>query len=159
MILNKLTTEVFKETSSLLRRGAPAWYPKENSNNRNIASRAGDDGKRKNAEKRLASSLSPSHRPHSVKLRINRSTLKDKVSLHRTAPNWINYVLHRKENYNKSNILRLATQYSLNLFVKRYDVIVNKHCWIIKHPCRLRINLCRSRKVLPCQTSKNKIWA
>ena len=58
MILNKLTTEVFKETSSLLRRGAPAWYPKENSNNRNIASRAGDDGKRKKARKGLASSLS-----------------------------------------------------------------------------------------------------
>ena len=58
MILNNLTTEVFKETSSLLRRGAPAWYPKENSNNRNIASRAGDDGKRKKARKGLASSLS-----------------------------------------------------------------------------------------------------
>ena len=53
-----------------------------------------------------------------------------------------NYILHRKKNYNKSNILRLATQYSLNLFVKRYNVIVNKHCWIIKHPCRFRINWC-----------------
>ena len=88
----------------------------------------------------------------SVKLRINRSTLKDIVSLHRTAPNWINYILNRKKNYNKSNILRLATQYSLNLFVKRYNVIVNKHCWIIKHPCLFRINWYRSRKVLPCKT-------
>ena len=39
-----------------------------------------------------------------------------------------NYILHRKKNYNKSNLLRLATQYSLNLFVKRYNVIVNKRC-------------------------------
>ena len=93
----------------------------------------------------------------SVKLRINRSTLKDIVSLHQTAPNWINYILHRKTKYNKSNILRLATQYSLNLFVKRYNAIVNKHCWIIKHPCRLRINLCRSREVLPCKTRNKKI--
>ena len=63
-------------------------------------------------------------------------------SLHRTAPNWINYSLPGKKKCNKSNISRLATQYSLNLFVKRYNVIVNKHCWIIKHPCRLRINWC-----------------
>ena len=68
-----------------------------------------------------------------------------------------NYILHRKKNYNKSNILSLATQYSLNLFVKRYNVIVNKHCWIIKHPCRFRINLYRSRKVLPCKTRNKKI--
>ena len=63
-------------------------------------------------------------------------------SPHRTAPNWINYSLPGKKKCNKSNISRLATQYSLNLSVKRYNVIVNKHCWIIKHPCRLRINWC-----------------
>ena len=67
-----------------------------------------------------------------------------------------NYILHRKKNYNKSHILRLATQYSLNLFVKRYNVIVNKHCWIIKHPCLFRINWYRSRKVLPCKTRNKK---
>ena len=68
-----------------------------------------------------------------------------------------NHILHRKKNYNKSNILRLATQYSLNLFVKRHNVIVNRYCWIIKHPCRLRINLCRSRKVLPVRHAIKKL--
>ena len=35
------------------------------------------------------------------------------MSLHRTASNWLHYILHRKKNCNKSNILILATQYSL----------------------------------------------
>ena len=77
-------------------------------------------------------------------------------SPHRTAPNWINYSLPGKKKCNKSNISRLATQYSLNLFVKRYNVIVNKHCWIIKHTSRFRINWYRSRKVLPCKTRNKK---